>query len=245
MAEPQWITQLFEDMILVEGGSFWMGDDESLRKNERPRHKVKVLPFQIAKYPVTQALWEKVMGDNSSDFKADNRPIEQISWDGICQFDGFLDRLNNTPKIAIKNKKDNMLFRLPTEAQWEYAVRGGEEGVADNFMYAGSNNLKEVAWYRNNSNNETKPVGLKLSNQLGLYDMSGNLLEWCADLWHKDYNHAPDNGDEPWLQDGEKDVRVVRGGSWSGNFELCRAAFRDGSNINNRFADIGFRLSRY
>lgn len=146
--DKQWIEQLFEELVLVEGSTFSMGDDESPYEEEKPRYEVTISTFQMAKYPVTQALWQKVMDNNPSYFKGENRPVESISWNEICQPNGFLDRLNKIPIIAAKNVEKGKQFQLPTEAQWEYAARGGKVGVNDSFIYSGSNNLKEVGWFR-------------------------------------------------------------------------------------------------
>jgi formylglycine-generating enzyme required for sulfatase activity len=208
-------------------------------------HPVNIPAFYLAAYPVTQALWKAVIGadNNPSHFKGENRPVENVSWQDA---QAFLKELNALPNIAKCNQQEGKQYRLPTEAQWEYAARGGAAGAKQGYRYAGSNQLKEVAWFDANSHNETKPVGLKFPNQLGCYDMSGNVWEWCEDHWHKDYDGAPKDG-SAWLDaDAKKnDRRVVRGGSWDNYDGSCRVAFRIRDVATNRYLGTGFRLSRY
>ncbi len=220
------------EMIKIEGGSFMMGNNESEYGEEKPAHRVTVPDFHLAKYPVTQGLWNQVMGaeNNRSEFQGLDRPVERVSWDDTKV---FLDKLN---------KQTNKNFRLPSEAEWEYAARGGK--YSKDCIYAGSNKLKEVGWYNANSHGETKPVGLKLPNELGLYDMSGNVWEWCADVWHKNYDDAPQDG-SAWLSGGEQARRVVRGGSWYGYVYNCRVSNRSRYFIDYGYFNIGFRLAGY
>lgn len=240
-------------MVLVKGGDFEMGDEiGDLGKASRPQHPVNVKDFWMGAYPVTQALWKAVMGkdNNPSHFQDDQRPVERVSWEDICgdpEYDiiGFLEKLNAIPDIAERNRRDGMQFHLPSEAQWEYAARGGQEGLKFPYSYAGSNQLKEVGWYHLNSHRETKPVGLKVPNYLGLYDMSGNVEEWCADVWHDNYDDAPEDG-SAWMRGGNQNVRVVRGGSWGWVDVLdCRVAYRVRYYSVFRGNFIGFRLARY
>lgn len=158
-------------MVKVEAGTFMMGPTSELEKPyhwEKPRHKVTLTKdYYIGKYEVTQALWQVVMGNNPSDFKGDNFPVEKVSWND-CQ--AFITKLN-----GMTGRK----FRLPTEAEWENAARGGRKSQA--YQYCGSNNISDVAWYWDNNTGMTHPVGGKLPNELGIYDMSGNVLEWCQD----------------------------------------------------------------
>ena len=216
------------DMVRVEAGTFMMGATREMkkpRKDEKPVHQVTLTnDYYIGKYEVTQALWKAVMGDNPSNFKGDNLPVEQVNWNDCQQ---FISKLNN-----ITRKK----FRLPTEAEWEYAARGGNKSRG--YQYSGSNNLSDVAWYTDNSDLKTHPVGLKLPNELGIYDMSGNVWEWCQD-WREKYNKSSQTN--PLGAIGG--ARVSRGGCWLFSDEYCRSSFRGGDNPNNRLMDLGFRLA--
>lgn len=216
------------EMVYVEGGSFTMGataEQGDAYSEETPKHQVTLSNFHIGKYEVTQALWQAVMSNNPSRFKGANRPVEQVSWDD-CQ--EFICKLNNLT---------NAHFRLPTEAEWEYAARGGKQSRG--FKYAGSNNLGSVAWYNNNSGNETHPVGQKSPNELGLYDMSGNVLEWCQD-WFDNYSaNSQTNPMGPSSGPG----RVNRGGSWDGYVGWCRSSYRNTSTPSLRLSYLGLRLA--
>ncbi|WP_282776074.1 formylglycine-generating enzyme family protein [Phaeodactylibacter xiamenensis] len=216
------------EMVKVEGGTFMMGGNNY--DDEKPIHEVKVPNFHIGKHPITQEQWAAVMGNYPARFRGRAYPVEQVSWDGT---QAFLKKLN---QLTGKT------FRLPSEAEWEYAARGGKYNQG--LQYAGSNKLKEVGWYDNNSNGQTQPVGLKLPNELGIFDMSGNVWEWCADLWHENYEGAPVDG-SAWVTEGEKNRRVVRGGSWYGFDLYCRPSgrFRYVTDFRNYY--FGFRLARY
>lgn len=193
------------DMLLVEGGDFDMGggDDKAL-DDEKPLHPVKVGSFYLGKYPVTQEVWQAVMGNNPSHFDGSQRPVETVSWRDTQE---FIKKLNHMTKRH---------YRLPSEAEWEYAARGGAHRQQDGYRYAGSDKLKEVGWYVGNSDDVTKAVGLKYPNELGLYDMSGNVWEWCNDWFGGKYYQACHK--EGLVQDpqGPKQgvYRVIRGGSW-------------------------------
>lgn len=210
-----------------------MGDEHGdLWEACGPVHEVTVKDFYFSKYPVTQALWRAVMGDDPPElaFKGSgNRPVERVSWDDAQAF------------IQKINEQTGERYRLPTEAEWEYAARGGI--YKNGFKYAGSNKLKEVGWYSENSQRETKPVGLKFPNELGLYDMSGNVWEWCQDVWHENYEGAPGDG-STWMEGGEQNRRVVRGGSWYDDSNVCRVAFRHWDSTVVRVSNLGFRLAR-
>ncbi len=250
-------------MVHVQPGTFIMGSEaEEAYDDEKPEHLVRLTrDYYIGVYPVTQAVWQAVMeGHNPSDFKGDNRPVENVSWIDIVEGgqdesvpEAFLTRLNALPAIAAQNAKDGRQFRLPTEAEWEYAAKGGhltaltaeeieqppkaEERYPP---YAGGYKLKELAWYYLNSHGETKAVGLKHPNKLGLYDMSGNVREWCADWYGKYPNEA--QTDPKGVDKGT--YRVYRGGSWLNSPLLCRAADRGNNTPAFRYGDIGFRLAR-
>ena len=229
------------DMLLVEGGEYLMGDaDEEALDREKPVHRVKLFTFYLGKYPVTQAVWRAVMeaspdptkaGENPSRFKGENRPVEQVSWNDVQK---FLKKLNSL------TKQD---YRLPTEAEWEFAARGGLH--SEEYLYAGSDKLRQVGWYDENRDDETHEVGQKLKNELGLYDMSGNVYEWCYDWYdEKYYEECYKKGvvEDP-QGPVQGDYRVVRGGSYFGSALNCRAASRHGHGPANRGSSFGFRLA--
>jgi formylglycine-generating enzyme required for sulfatase activity len=162
------------EMILVRGGTFRMGDtDGQGGDNEKPVHNVTLRDFYIGKYPVTQKQWVQVMGSNHSNFKGDDLPVEQVSWNNVQEI------------IKELNAKTGKKYRLPTEAEWEYAARGGNKSKG--YKYSGSNDIDKVAWYADNSGNKTHPVGTKAPNELGIYDMSGNVWEWVNDKYGGKY----------------------------------------------------------
>ncbi len=236
-------------MVSLPGGRFLMGEK---RRASQPIHEVTVSPFEMGKYPVTEEVWQMVMAGtalaNPARFKGRQHPVESVSWKDVQI---FLDRLNALPEVEEKNLVDSKHFRLPSEAQWEYAARAGSQ----DFPYAGGYRLEEVGWFNENSRrgnsdsrfgtDGTMPVGLKLSNDFGLYDMSGNVWEWCADHWHDSYDGAPDDG-RAWTEGGDAERRVVRGGSWYFNDYYCRVSFRlSYSPSDIRLNSLGFRVARY
>ncbi len=230
-------------LVKVQKGGFMMGDDQSEYSYEKPAHRVDIIAdFELGQYPVTQALWEAVMGANPSRFKGADRPVEQVSWDDIRGEDGFLARLNALPEIAARNAADGRQFRLPSEAEWEYAARGGRYARTFPWEYAGSNHLAEVGWYGDNSQQQTQPVGRKQPNALGLYDMSGNVWEWCEDVWQDNYHNTPRDGSAN--VDGKSGVRVLRGGSWNYFIRYSRVADRFWFNSFDRGINFGLRLAR-
>ncbi len=218
------------EMVPVEGGTFTMGctneQGDDCWDDEKPAHSVTLSGFYMGKYEVTQAQWKAVMGSNPSRFKGDNLPVEQVSWYD-CQ--DFIRKLNQ-----LTGEK----FRLPTEAEWEYAARGGNKSRG--YKYAGGNNIDEVAWYDGNSGERTHPVGKKRPNELGLYDMSGNVWEWCSDWYDEDYyGNSPQNNPQG---PASGSSRVFRGGSWDYLAILCRSAFRYYLTPGYRNDLMGFRL---
>ena len=216
------------DMVRVEAGTFKMGATAEMKNPwvlEKPTHKVTLTnDYYIGKYEVTQALWQAVMGSNPSYFKGDNLPVEQVSWND-CQ--EFLSKLN---RITGKT------FRLPTEAEWEYAARGGKKSRG--CQYSGSNNLSDVAWYWDNSGSKTHAVGSKQSNELGIYDMSGNVWEWCQD-WHGRYSKSSQTNPTGATSGSG---RVSRGGCWIGDAGLCRSSYRSDDAPDDRNSNLGLRL---
>lgn len=223
-------------MILVQGGSFIMGctseQGSSCYGDEKPTHSVTLSDFWMGETEVTQALWKAVMGSNPSDFKGDNLPVDQVKWDD-CQ--DFVRKLNNL--MAGKISSD-WKFALPTEAQWEYAARGGK--YKSTYRYAGSNNLDEVAWHPDNSSGKTHPVKSKRPNALGLYDMSGNVYEWCADWFDSDYYGVSPYGDPKGPSSGSG--RVLRGGSEYNSADDCRVSHRGHHNTASTGSNFGFRI---
>ena len=221
-------------LLHVPGGAFMMGSaegDPEAQESEYPAHRVEIPDFYLGEFPVTQDLWEAVMGENPSSFKDPRRPVENVSWNDIVQ--KFL------PALRQKTGQD---LRLPTEAEWEYAARGGPFWESEPYRYAGSDRLAQVGWYAENSGGETREVGLLLPNALDLYDLSGNVWEWCADNWHADYQGAPADG-SAWMGSDEN-LAVLRGGAWNDDDIDCRAVRRNRINRYGRFSLTGFRLAR-
>ena len=216
------------DMVRVEAGTFTMGATAEMKEpydDEKPTHRVTLTnDYYIGKYEVTQALWQAVMGNNPSSFKGDNLPVEQVSWDD-CQ--EFISKLNR-----ITGKK----FRLPTEAEWEYAARGGKKSRG--YQYSGSNNISDVAWYDSNSGYKTHAVGSKQANELGIYDMTGNVREWCLDRYGKYSSSSKTNPTGATSGAG----RLYRGGSWAGYAWDCRSSYRNYYSPGSRYNHLGLRL---
>ncbi len=215
------------EFVWVEGGCYRMGDtfDEEGFSDEKPVHEVCVAGFYIGKYEVTQEEWQAVMGYNPSYFKnGDNYPVEKVSWNEAQDFIGKL------------NQRSGRIFRLPAEAEWEYAARSGGKKE----KYSGGDNIKSVAWYNRNSASKSHPVGTKQPNGLGVYDMSGNVAEWCQDWYSKKYySNSPRNNPQgpPTGLD-----RVPRGGSWYDLKGDVRSTFRYGLTPGLRYDMIGVRL---
>ncbi|GHT03842.1 hypothetical protein AGMMS49525_09540 [Bacteroidia bacterium] len=193
--------------------------------DESPLHSVTVSNFSIGKYEVTQAQWKLIMGSNPSDFKGDNLPIEMVSWTDVQE---FISRLN-----AATGKQ----YRLPTEAEWEYAARGGNK--SQSYKYSGSHNLNNVGWFDDNSSSQTHPVGTKLANELGIHDMSGNVWEWCSD-WYGTY---PSSGLRDPMGASVGSSRVIRSGSWFNIASYCRVSARSYYTPDSRYSSLGFRLA--
>ena len=219
------------DMIAVEGGTFTMGataeQASDAYSDEKPTHQVTLSSYYIGKTEVTQELWQAVMGSNPSGFSGANLPVEKVSWEDCQIF------------IAILNELTGKYFRLPTEAEWEYAARGGSK--SQGYKYSGSNTVDDVAWYPSNSSSKTHPVATKAPNELGIYDMIGNVLEWCSDWYSSSYYSSSSQYNPTGPASGSR--RVYRGGSWGSSARLCRVSYRDYNGPSYRFYNLGLRLA--
>ena len=217
------------DMVKVEAGTFMMGATSEMKdpySDEKPVHQVTLTnDYYMGKYEVTQALWQAVMGSNPSNFKGDNLPVETVNWND-CQ--EFISKLN-----SLTGRK----FRLPTEAEWEYAARGGKKSRG--YQYSGSRKISDVAWYEGNSRSKTHPVGRKQANELGIYDMSGNVWEWCSD-WYSSYSSSSQTN--PTGSDSGSS-RVLRGGCRNGLARTCRLSYRIDFTPGYRSYNLGLRLA--
>ena len=230
------------EMVYVEGGSFEMGataeQGEDARGDEYPVRTVKLDSYHIGKYEVTQGQWEAVMGTSLEEQRAGatydhgivgegaDYPMYYVSWNEAQE---FCKRLS---------KKTGKKYVLPTEAQWEYAARGGNKSKG--YKYSGSNDIEEVAWYNYNSDKQTHRVGTKKANELGIYDMSGNVLEWCSDWWAYPYDEDDTDNPQGPVNGSE---RVARGGSWNHDAIACRVAIRFDAPPGDRYGTLGFRVA--
>ena len=224
-------------MVAVQGGTFTMGctseQGSDCYSNEKPAHRVTVSDFSIGETEVTQALWKAVMGSEPTAYggwtseygRGDNYPAHMVSYDDIVN--EFIPKLN---RLTGKT------FRLPTEAEWEYAARGGNKSKG--YKYSGSNTPGSVAWYKDNSGSKTHPVKTKAANELGLYDMSGNMWEWCSD-WYGDYSSGSQTNP---VGASSGSYRVLRGGGWRSSARYCRVSDRYYNNPDSRTYNYGFRL---
>lgn len=217
------------DMVYISAGSFIMGCTEEqgtdCESDKKPSHLVSLDAYHISKFEVTQELWEAVMGNNPSHFKGTNLPVESVSWDDAQD---FIKQLN-----SLIGKK----FRLPTEAEWEFAARGGKKSLG--YKYSGSSNLDNIGWYDENSGSKTNAVGTKKPNELGLYGMSGNVWEWCSD-WYGDYS-ASTQANPQGADFGN--YRTFRGGGWNNIARLCWTINRNLGESYFRNYNLGFRLA--
>lgn len=213
------------ELVNLPGGTFQMGSSKGA-ETEKPVHGVTVKPFAIGKYEVTQAQWESVMGESnpSTNKSSKDLPVENVSWNDI---QSFLRRLGNG-------------YRLPTEAEWEYAARGGKASE----FYFGEDAAKsgEFSWFNGNSTT-THQVGTKPANPFGLFDIYGNVFEWCEDDWFQTYDGAPVDG-RAWIAAPRESMRVLRGGSFSADEVSARSADRARNDAGYRSADVGFRLAK-
>ncbi|PNW52807.1 UNVERIFIED_CONTAM: hypothetical protein BEN50_10040 [Euhalothece sp. KZN 001] len=228
-----------QPMVYIPGGSFLMGapaTEEGSLEWERPQHRVEIAPFYMGRYPVTQAQYQAVMEENRSYFKGEreNNPVERVSWHKAKEF---------CQKLSEQTGKT---YQLPSEAQWEYACRAGTTTP----FYFGETISTDQANYDGNSTygngkkgvdrKKTTPVGSFPPNAFGLYDLHGNVWEWCEDIWHENYEGAPDDG-SAWVAGGNHNMRVLRGGSWYDPPRVCRCAHRI-SLIPDYVSNFGFRV---
>ncbi len=218
--------------ILVPAGTFFMGsrDNEEVSSNEKPLHRVEISsPFYLSKFEVTQGQWVAVMGTNPGNFRSPDRPVDEVSWNDVQL---FLEKLNKLEKTDR--------YRLPTEAEWEYAARAGSETVYCYGDDPGAAKLKDYAWYAENSGKQTHPAGQLKPNAWGFHDMYGNVGEWVQDRYDRNYYGVSPAIDPQGPQTGKK--RVVRGGSWLSPPYSCRSAVRGYYSEDYTDSDFGFRL---
>lgn len=224
------IKRFISNMIHIEGGEFSMGASREQNSgtsttNNYPQHTVKLRSYRIGKYPVTQEEWTVIMDYNPSKFKGNRNPVESVSWED-CQ--EFIKRLN---KLSRRS------FRLPTEAEWEFAARGGIK--SKNYIYSGSNNADSVCWHKDNSGNSTVEVGLKMPNELGIYDMCGNVCEWCQDYLGNYHSWRETNPKGPTFGNW----KVFRGGCWNDDKHNCKVPIRFAAKPSDKGIGLGFRLA--
>jgi formylglycine-generating enzyme len=244
------------ELVAVEGGTFFMGNDYSVNQDEAPEHKVTLNSFYIGKYEVTfeefdrfcsATGWEK---PDDAKLGRDKNPVMNISWEAAVMFCNWLSRTEGFDRVYTIKRDTNSTtvtcdwnangYRLPTEAEWEYAAKGGNQSKG--YAFSGSNNPEEVAWYFANSGGRPQPVGLKKPNELGIFDMTGNVREWCWDIYDKDYyKKSPENnptGPTTGLR------RVYRGGAWNFKIDFLRITSREFMGPSKNYGNVGFRVVR-
>ncbi|MDR0972310.1 MAG: formylglycine-generating enzyme family protein [Bacteroidales bacterium] len=216
------------EMVEVEGGAFMMGCTEeqgACGSDQVPVHLVNISTFKISKYEITQKQWNLIMDTNpSKNLSGDNYPVEMVTYMEAQEF------------CARLSEETGKQYRLPTEAEWEYAARGGNK--SQGYRYSGSGNLDSVAWYNDNGNNQTHPVGEKFPNELGIYDMTGNVWEWCSD-WYGAYSSSTQT--DP-VGPSSGTLRVGRGGSYDNHYSMCGNSYRNDFVPEIRFGTLGFRV---
>ncbi len=213
------------EIVFVKGGSFILGSDEG-KKDARPAHEVNLNDFYIGKYELTQEQWIAVMGYNPSEIPCVKCPVNDMSWEQLME---FIEKLN---KVTGKS------FRLPTEAEWEYAAQGGKQ--TKGYLYSGNNNIEEVAWLKANGSDQQHEVGLLKPNELGLYDMNGNAWELCQDWYDKKfYQYSPKENPVNTI---EAKYRVSRGASWMSGEDYCQRWYRNIDHWHHKRGNGGFRL---
>ena len=217
------------EMVYVRGGALMLGcapeHDDGCYDYEKPSHQVTLGNFYIGKYEITQAQWQAVMQSNPSNFKGNDLPVENVSWEDAQEF------------IRKLNAATGKTYRLPTDAEWEYAARGGRKSLG--YIYSGSDNVEEIAWYEGNSKSRTHSIGTKGANELGIHDMSGNVWEWVSDR----YNESEDV-EKTYVEDsGKSSFRVIRGGGWGTYARGLRVSNYFNNGYDNRYYILGFRLA--
>jgi len=249
---PKQFENLHTNLVLIEGGTFMMGSEQG-NTDEKPVHAVTLSPYYICMYQVTQAEWIKIMGVSPSRFRGHDLPVDSVSWNDAVEFCNRLSVQSGLRPCYRTLREGGSLrsqiieadwsangFRLPTEAELEYAARGGKYGRG--FQFSGSDQVDAVAWYSGNSGGQPHPVGSKQANELGLFDMSGNVWEWCWD-WYDSAYYAISPGRDP-RGTGQGSYRVLRGGCWYDYATVCRVANRNGYNPFSSYYGLGFRLCR-
>ncbi|MCF6241939.1 MAG: formylglycine-generating enzyme family protein [Bacteroidales bacterium] len=244
------------DMVPVEGGSFYMGNDYSINEDEGPEHKVTLTSFLMSKYEITfdqfdrfcvATGWKK---PDDAQLGRGKNPVMNVSWESAVMFCNWLSRVDGYDKCYTITRDSAATvvtcdfsangYRLPTEAEWEYAAKGGSQSKG--YAYSGGDNPDEVMWYAGNSNGRPHPVGTKKPNELGLYDMCGNVREWCWDLYGKDYYKKSPENDPTGPEHGVQ--RVYRGGGWSYKLNYMRITARESMGPKKNYGNIGFRVVR-
>ena len=227
----EFLIQLENDMVFVDGGMLNLGATKEQKKdafkNEKPSFLAQISSFYMCKHEVTQAEWNVVMGNNPSQFKGDNLPVESVSREDCLE---FIDKINQ-----LTGKK----YSLPTSAEWEYAARGGQQSHGT--KYPGSNNVYEVAWFRDNSADHTHDVMTLKANELGLYDMCGNVDEWCVDCL-TDYNSSYKKDPVGKIGNSTNDCSTIRGGSYFDSSPFMRSSYHSAIGVKNHSKFTGFRL---
>ena len=220
-------------MVKVEGGTFTMGataeQGTEAQLNEKPAHEVTLPDYYIGQTEVTQTLWKAVMDYNPSYTQWPECPVDKVSWNECKDFVAALTELTGLP------------FRLPTEQEWEYAARGGK--YSKGYKYAGSDNLEEVAWFVANADEKSHPVASKKPNELGIYDMSGNVYEWCEDKYLMYDGSEPEYSQKMLKSDKKREFHIERGGCWNYGPTMCRTAYRHAGNYTHMYAYDGLRLA--
>jgi formylglycine-generating enzyme required for sulfatase activity len=227
------VTEAGMTFVYIKPGSFFMGSpsEEYLRDNSENFRMVTIIKgFYLQTTEVTQRQWKTVMGYNPSHFEpyGDDCPVEWVSWENVQKF------------ITSLNNKGSGTYRLPTEAEWEYACRGGT--VSRFYTGDSRKNLDRAGWYSNNADGKPHPVGQKEPNAFGLFNIHGNISEWCEDDWQDDYNNVPNDG-SAWMSNPRRSFRVVRGGSYLSSSDSCRAAYRGRYMFDTHYDSVGFRLA--